>query len=136
MKVLVVTRTAQGRRLNDFCHAEEGELACFGSECSSGEADDACGCHRSFIGMKTRKGTTTAVVVDRPDLTQEDLEREVRVSLDRSGFLSLLAEEAEATVREEAAELARLAAQFTVGAVLEKRGDAVQVRLSSVGRDT
>ena len=36
-------------------------------ECDDG---DQCGCTRSFAGLTSHRATTTAVVVDRPELDQ------------------------------------------------------------------
>lgn len=103
MKVLVATRKTQGQRDNDFFWCEEGELVYPGGECDSdrGNPDGACGCVRGFSGIKTKKATTTALVVDKPfDQVVESLGEEI------------------------AGLIAKLTEPFRVGDVLEKRGSA------------
>ena len=65
MKVLVGTKDTQGKRKNDFSFTDEGELVTFGTECDREAVDGHCGCKRSLVGMKTRKGTTTFKVVEK-----------------------------------------------------------------------
>jgi hypothetical protein len=65
MKVLVATEETQGRRPNDFCFTEEGELVLFGSECSRETIDGPCGCRRSLVGVRSGMATTTVRVVER-----------------------------------------------------------------------
>ena len=43
MRILVATEETQGRRPNDFCFAEEGEIVTFSPECTSEEIDGPCG---------------------------------------------------------------------------------------------
>ena len=65
MHVLVATAETQGDRPDDFFHAIEGELVMLPVlEC----ADRRCGCRWSFTGISSHRMTTTAKVVDRPDL--------------------------------------------------------------------
>ena len=65
MYVLVATTEHQGDRPDDFCHAVEGELVMLPIlEC----ANPKCGCQRSFAGISSHRATTTAKVIDRPDL--------------------------------------------------------------------
>ena len=68
MKFLVATTKTQGQRDNDFFWTQENELVYIGFECGSGgrKADSYCGCVRDFNGIETKKGTTTALVVDMP----------------------------------------------------------------------
>lgn len=65
MHVLVATTRTQGQEPDDFDHAAPGELVRFPlAECD----DPACGCTRAFAGLDSARATTTAEVVDRPDL--------------------------------------------------------------------
>lgn len=112
MKVLVATRLTQGTRDNDFFWCNEGELVRLGGECDSdrGNPDGGCGCVRSFGGVDSNKGTTTALVEER-DLTMSEYSRLVGAY---------------------ASEIALVANQFDVGDVVEKRGsayDSEEVRL-------
>lgn len=66
MHVLITTPRTQGQQPDDFDHTVPGELVRFpGVECG----DPACGCGRAFAGLASARATTTAEVVDRPDLT-------------------------------------------------------------------
>ena len=129
MKVLVATNEGQGKRKNDFFHADEGELVRFGSECDGEAVDGRCGCRRRMTGMATNKGTTTMKVIDLPNLTEEDFKAQIEGSLRASGWLSIMKPEAaEKHVADEAAQLKGMAEFFPIGVVLEKRGIKFQVR--------
>ena len=66
MKVLVATAMRQGEVDNDFCNTIEGELVRLPFiECDDG---DQCGCTRSFTGLTSHRATTTAVILDEPEL--------------------------------------------------------------------
>lgn len=74
MKYLVTTKETQGQRKNDFCFVEEGEVVLIPVDrCDKdrGNPDGPCGCWRSWVGVTSRKGTTTAKVVDDPEMTEE-----------------------------------------------------------------
>lgn len=75
-----------------------------------------------MTGMVTRKGTTTFRVM-RLSITRKQFVHMVRSGYAKAGF-SL----DDASVKEEADELLRLAAEFPVDAVLEKRGNRILVR--------
>jgi hypothetical protein len=66
MKVLVATHKGQGLKKNDFCFCNDLEPITLGFVCDRDmrDPDGGCGCGRSFTGIDTRKGTTTAIVVD------------------------------------------------------------------------
>jgi hypothetical protein len=126
MRVLVATTATQGHRSNDFNYCRDGELLRFASVCARdhGNPDGACGCARSWAGVETAKGTTTAVVADKA-ITVDELAEAVNASYG----IDLPAE-----AREEAEEVCRIAGEFPVGAVLEVRGDTIQVRQVVVDR--
>src|SRR3974390_1925713 len=68
MKVLVSTGPVP---YGEFCYVPEGEiLASFGAVCCN---SDYCGCNRSISGTTTYKATTTAKVVERADVSLDDL---------------------------------------------------------------
>jgi len=88
MLVLIATNELQGTVDGDYAWTVEGELVTpVVVECRSG---DRCGCRRGFPGLASERATTTAMVVDRPELTQEDLRGAVRDWLDRGGWVDLL----------------------------------------------
>lgn len=65
MKVLIATDRTQGERPDDHVHTMPGELVRLPlTTCD----DEGCGCRRSFGGLASAQATTTAEVVDRPDL--------------------------------------------------------------------
>ncbi len=127
MKILVATRETQGRRPNDFCWAEEGEIVTFGSECPDETVDGPCGCRRALRGVRTRKATTTLLVVDRPDVGAGDLARMVAESLVAGGWYASL-EPARAAATEDALRLAEVAFAHAEGTVLERRDDRFRAR--------
>ena len=66
MKIVVATKQTQGKRDNDFSFVREGEIVYPSWTCTSGSADDHCGCRRCLTGVKHGKGTTTVKVVESP----------------------------------------------------------------------
>jgi hypothetical protein len=131
MKVLVATGETQRQRSNDFTWCREGELVKFGSECDGETVDGCCGCRRSMAGVECNKSTTTMKVVWM-DLTRDDLTDMLRDNYKRAGWYKLMGPEgAEERIKNEVAELLRMAADFPVGCVVEKRGDTLQIRLNS-----
>ena len=79
VKVLVATTEAQGKRGDDYANAVDGELVyvpLLGT-----------GCGRGFAGMASNRSTTTAMVVERLDLSGQDLWMALSDSLERQGRL-------------------------------------------------
>jgi len=67
MRLLTATREAQGELPGDFCFTVEGELVLpndFICARDRGRPDGGCGCGRAFVGLGSRKATTTALVRD------------------------------------------------------------------------
>jgi hypothetical protein len=92
MLVLIATRELQGAMPGDYSFTVEGELVTpLATECASGER---CGCNRGFPGLASGFATTTAMVVDRPGISENDLRDAVFDHLDRSGWIDLLEEAA------------------------------------------
>lgn len=129
MKVLVATKTAQGMRKNDFCHATEDELVMFGSECDGEKVDGKCGCRRALVGVTSACATTTFKIVERADLTPEKLHVEIREALRRGGWITDTdAADWEGAIAEQVDNLTRCAEAAPVGTIVEKRGHNFQVR--------
>jgi hypothetical protein len=107
MKILVATKKTQGQRDNDFFWTKENELVYLGFECGSGgrEADSYCGCVRDFNGLETKKGTTTALVLDLNTTPEKIAEL-----FAAQGY------------ENQVEEMLTLADRFNVGEVVEKRG--------------
>lgn len=85
MKYLVATTDTQGTVEGDFSWCEEGEIVTFPTFICH-PWDDACGCGRAYSGITTHRSTTSAVVVDDPDLTDPQLRRIVAASLVDAGW--------------------------------------------------
>lgn len=87
MLVLIATNELQGATPGDYSFTVEGELVTpLAAECASGER---CGCNRGFPGLASGFATTTAMVVDRPGVTEDDLRDAVFDWLDRCGWIDL-----------------------------------------------
>jgi hypothetical protein len=87
MLVLIATNELQGSDPGDYSFTVEGELVTpLAAECASGER---CGCNRGFPGLASGFATTTAMVVDRPSVTEDDLRDAVFDWMDRSGWIEL-----------------------------------------------
>ena len=96
MLVLIATNELQGTSPDDYSFTVEGELVTpVAAECASGER---CGCNRGFPGLASGFATTTAMVADRPGVTDADLRDAVFDWLDRTGWIELF----EATALERA----------------------------------
>jgi len=88
MLVLVATNELQGVASDDYTCTVEGELVTpVATECRNG---DTCGCTRGFPGLASGKATTTAMVVDRPGVTEQDVREAIYDWLDRGGWIDLL----------------------------------------------
>ena len=67
MRLLTATREDQGELPGDFCFTIEGELVLPNDlVCAADRNNPAgrCGCGRAFVGLGSRKATTTALVRD------------------------------------------------------------------------
>jgi hypothetical protein len=122
MKVLVATRDGEGEVAGDFCFTVDGELVTPGMlECSS---PDTCGCGRSFSGLASSRGTTTARVVDLPEMTREDVRLALAESLRRGGWFSHIDERsADAMTEAQLAAIEAAVSHFEVGTLLGRNGD-------------
>jgi hypothetical protein len=127
MKVLIATRRTQGARKNDFCHSQDGELVAFPIvECGGEKPDGPCGCARAMSGLDSLKSTTTIEVAER-DLSRSEYEAAIMASYRKGGWVKDGATWDD-VLRETAGDLLRLAADFPVGAVLERRGARIGQR--------
>ncbi|WP_414944374.1 hypothetical protein [Amycolatopsis sp. cmx-11-32] len=124
MKLLVATSKTQGARENDFNDCVEGELIWIAPSCSDGEAspDSECGCGRSFGGLNSHGGTTTALVADLPGFSYSDYAAALRSSLAAQGWPPEGAYEV-------ATGLLAFTSGWEVGAVLERRRNWFAERL-------
>ena len=125
MKLLTITKEGQGKRSNDFCLANEGEIVRFGTICEREPIDGSCGCRRSLVGLDSWKSSTTVVVRDL-NITPEELTLRIANYYREAWKISV--KEAMAYANEEVEQLESFGKHFPVGRVLEIRGDTVQVR--------
>lgn len=92
MRVLVATTERQTS--GDRAFAVEGELVTpVVLECLDRHCDV---CARAWIGLGSHAGTTTAMVVDRPGVTEADVRRAIHEWLDCRGTIDLIVQAAEA----------------------------------------
>lgn len=123
MKLIVATKEKQRMRENDFHHADEDEIVYFGTECDCETVDGPCGCKRSLVGIESHKGSTTFKVVEK-DITEKELRKMLKENLAKAGWGQISNRAINSDVRG----LIRLAEQFPVGSILERRGDDVLIR--------
>ncbi|MEM8923519.1 MAG: hypothetical protein AAGD35_08430 [Actinomycetota bacterium] len=137
----MATTEAQGARPHDVADAVEGELVyvpasgCIppvddGMPCAA----DGCSCHLAFVGMASNRPTTTALVVDRPDLSDDDLWTALSDSLERQGRLGDGASNG-GTSNDDVLAFRMLfrrtlatAEHFSSGSVIERDGDHIHRR--------
>jgi hypothetical protein len=126
VKVLVATTEGQGERHDDYAWAVDGELVYVPSLVCD---DIDCGCGRGFAGMASAQATTTALVVERHDLSPNDLGNALSDSLERQGWLSGRWSELDEDVFRELFERLQLAtAHFVPGSIIERDGDQLRCR--------
>lgn len=132
MKVLTATCETQGRRDNDYCGAFEGELVYFVPiECDGGSVDDRCGCRRGMAGVASCHATTTIKVAERQDLDPDSYSGLIADAYQKQGYVTeelLATQEVRVWLRQMADELVELARPWSVGTVLERRGDMLMCR--------
>ena len=143
MLVMVATNETQGVTLCDYAFTVEGELVTpVATQCDNPD----CGCERGFPGLASSRATTTAMVVDRPWITPDDLEDAVRDYLDR-GWRNLIESVArcqeeqglvpddpdyviDEMVDEHVGEITRLCQFFGAGTVLTRHHDEISERIA------
>lgn len=147
MLVLVATNDLQGTDPGDYHFTVEGELVTpLAAECASGER---CGCNRGFPGLASGFATTTAMVVERPGVTEEDLRDAVFDWLDRGGWIELFEQTAidrcpvndhgfdpdddvddliDSIIDEHVDGVHQVCASYPVGTVVARRGTLVTTR--------
>lgn len=146
MLVLVATHDVPGSP-NDRNFAVEGELvAPVVLECPDRHCDV---CNRAWFGLASHAATTTAMVADRPGVTEADLRRSIHHWLDHQGHIDAVVQAAEAgdytadgiLVGDPVAAVADLVdahvqaireicAEFAVGSVVSRMGTLVSERVT------
>lgn len=129
VRILVATTEGQGTRPGDYAWAVEGELVYVPALVCD---DPGCGCARGFAGMASGRSTTTALVVERADLSPNDVSNALSDSLERQGWLSgRWSESDEDLFRELYQRMLMAASHFAPGTVLERDGDYIRRRLQT-----
>jgi hypothetical protein len=119
MRVLVATRERQGDEIYDFFWAEEGEMVFPPEACR--RADCACG--NAFAGIDSVRHTTTAKVVERPDL-----DREACIRLFQASAAGHHEGHDRATAVERVDIMRAIVSSAYLGAVVERQGERFRVR--------
>ena len=127
MKVLVATKESQGELPGDYSWTVEGELVTPAVlECRS---PGTCGCGRGFPGLASSRATTTAMVVERPELDREKLWDVLCDSLERQGWLKNLdPDEIDEVVDEHLDCIEIVCANYPVGTIVGRWGTKVWSR--------
>jgi hypothetical protein len=118
MKLFVATSETQGQRQNDFSFCNEGEILSFALECDGEKIDGPCGCKRSLSGLDSKKATTTMRVANVP---AGEFINKLVAHLTECWSYPL--EEAEDRALNEIRMIQHMAAQFSEGAIVERRGN-------------
>jgi hypothetical protein len=132
MQVLTATARTQGRRHSDFTWCAEGEVVIPPQPCDrdrDGDPDEGCGCGRAFVGLYSRKGTTTAMIRERDGFDLPDLVEALRSSRQRADFAEGQGEaEITSAAIEEAITIVEIVAIYDTGTVLECRNGEISER--------
>jgi hypothetical protein len=125
--VLVATHRGQGIRKSDFAWAPDGDIVYLADACDRDRSniDGGCGCRRSWVGMDSRLATTTAEVAELP-LTPAQVEATILAI--RRSYLPTVWDAVEAEEIAAVRGLLTFAAKSPVGAVVEVRGERLNVR--------
>jgi hypothetical protein len=126
MKIVAATDETQGYRVNDYSFTVSGELVYVQEpcDCDRREPLNGCGCSRGFDGVVSARATTTAKVVDRPDLSFDSYVTALRDGLVAQGWPGEWAPEMAALMLE-------MADHFGLGTVIERSFDDYRARIQS-----
>lgn len=127
MRVMIATQRTQGAVPGDYFWALEGELVTpVTASCASSQR---CGCERGFPGLASSRATTTAMVVERAEITGARLREALQDSLDRQGWLRHLDDDQIQDLLDDHAQaIQNVCGHFEVGAVVGRRESAVYIR--------
>ena len=121
VKLLVATTKGQGQRSDDYAWAVDGELVYVpDNDCSNPK----CGCERGFAGLASSKSTTTALVVDRPDISEGLLFELLDDAMERQGWIGSPRDPSDDEFMEYMFLRVVIAANaYPTGTVLQRKGD-------------
>lgn len=138
MLILVATTDKQAAMPSDRNFAVEGELVvpviddCVDMHCDV--------CRRAWFGLASHGGTTTAMVADRPGVTEADLKRAIHDWLDCKGTIDLIVQfaeeghdpvaEVQGLIDDHLAVIRTICEAFPAGTVLSRLGDLVSERVA------
>jgi len=128
MTIITATSATQGQRVNDYHWCIEGEIVLPAVVICRRDRDDpdgGCGCGRGWSGANSHRATTTAVVRDVA-FTLTEYTEAIRSSLEHGGWWPDTVDDGGVTAM--VAYLTDIAASHPIGAVLERRLDAVARR--------
>ncbi len=146
MLVLIATDSLHGSIPSDHQHAVDGELVTpVVVEC----ADDRCeSCRRGWFGLVSHGGTTTAMVVDRPGVTEAILRERLHRWLDCQGTIDRVVQAVEAgeyevdgrpfddpvaavdeLISDHISEIRAICERFCVGTMVSRMGPLVAPRV-------
>jgi hypothetical protein len=147
MLVLIATDSLHGANEHDRQHAVDGELVTpVILECP----DDRCEvCRRAWFGLVSHGGTTSAMVVDRPGVTESILRERIHSWLDCMGTVDLVVQATEAgeyevdgrviddpvaavdeLVDDHVREIRLICEQFGIGTMVSRMGSLVAPRVA------
>ena len=132
--ILTATEKTQGDRASDYCGYEsiDGEFVVPCAPCMSKiecmDIDSECGCRRMMIGIESCAGTTTARVVET-NKTEKEIKEEFMEFYEEHSFDGeKTLEEIEKLFEELYAQNIKLAQEFGLGTIVEKRGEKYMER--------
>lgn len=123
--VLEATRATQGSRDDDYNWTVDGELVFVPFiDCS----DERCGCTRGFAGMTSHRATTTARIVDRPGLDDEEYFEVLIDGMESQGYVIRGDDLLEDAVDEVVSAVQALGSVLGPGTVVGRSGMSLMVR--------
>lgn len=135
MLVLIATDELQGSAHDDHHYAVDGELVTpVVIECPDAHCEV---CQRAWFGLVSHGGTTTAMVVERPGVTEADLRRRIHDWLDCTGLVDTVAADDEVDdpvaaigdiVDDHVREIRLICATYPVGTIVSRLGTLVAPR--------
>lgn len=132
MKILTATSETQGRRDSDFTWCVPGEIVAPPDMICDWDRqvgpDDGCGCGRSFNGLNSGKGTTTAIATEIDGYEFADLVTAVLATRRQEGWTR--GRRGARRAGRDASNLATVIAETAAG---YEAGTVLEVRMGKIG---